>query len=255
MLQPDQAVGVYYDRPAIASGTRIGHSVAMCGRFNVIDSPGLRQLLQDLGIDAGLSPAVNLAPTETIQLVRESAGRRELDSARWWLTPSWAPEVDQKYAMFNARSETLASSRAFRHPFACQRGLVPMSSFIEWRPEGGVKQPWLITSRERALAVAALWDVWEKGGEPLLSCTLVTTAAPDEFAPWHRRMPLLLTSGEWDSWLDNAHQVPADDPIFRQQLKMPLCLQPLSRAVSNARNKDIGVLDGTGEEIELLPAC
>ena len=39
-----------------------------------------------------------------------------------------------------------------------------MSSFIEWRPEGGVKQPWLITNEQQALAVAALWDVWE-GGE------------------------------------------------------------------------------------------
>ena len=132
----------------------------MCGRFNVIDNPGLQQLLRDLGIDLELPRGVNLAPTEAVMLVRESGDEREMMPARWWLTPSWAKEVDQKYAMFNARSETLASSRAFRHPFRCQRGVVPMSSFIEWRVEERAKRPWLISSDSGALAIAALWDIW-----------------------------------------------------------------------------------------------
>ncbi len=225
----------------------------MCGRFNVIDNPGLQQLLRDLGVDLQLPAGINIAPTETISLVRDAGGTRALDRARWWLTPSWAPGVEQKYAMFNARSETLASSPAFRHPFRCQRGVVPMSSFIEWRPEAGVKQPWLITNEQQALAVAALWDVWEKGAEPLLSCTLVTTAAPTGFTPWHARMPLLLTAGECEQWLDNSRPVAADDPLFQHRLKMPLRLLPLSRAVSNARNKELAVLQGVGEVIELQP--
>ena len=223
----------------------------MCGRFNVIDNPGLRQLLQDLGIDLQLPTAVNLAPTEQVHLVREVEGGRALQSARWWLTPSWAREVDQKYAMFNARSETLASSRAFRHPFKRQRAIVPMSSFVEWRPEGGVKQPWLITNDQHALAAAALWDIWEGGVEPLLSCTLVTTAAAEAFSPWHQRMPVLLAPDEYARWLDPEHPVAPDDPLFRSELKAPLQLQPLSRAVSNARNKDLQVLQGAGDVVEL----
>ena len=223
----------------------------MCGRFNVIDSPGLQQLLRDLGVDLDLPRGVNLAPTEQVGLLRESESGRVVESARWWLTPSWAKEVDQKYSMFNARSETLATSRAFRHPFKSQRGLVPMSSFIEWRVENGVKQPWLITNEQQALAVAALWDVWEGGEQPLLSCTLVTTAAATAFEPWHKRMPVLLAPDECDRWLDHDHPVAADDPIFRSELKTPLWLQPLSRAVSNSRNKDPQVLQGIGDVVEL----
>ena len=223
----------------------------MCGRFNVIDSPGLQQLLQDLGIDLQLPRGVNLAPTEQVHLVRQGEQGRLAEAARWWLTPSWAAAVDQKYAMFNARSETLASSRAFRHPFKSQRGLVPMSSFIEWRPEGEVKQPWLISNEQQALAVAALWDVWEGGAVPLLSCTLVTTAAAPAFEPWHKRMPVLLQPAECERWLDPSHLIAPDDVIFRNALKMPLRLQPLSRQVSNSRNKDLAVLRGTGVVIEL----
>ena len=225
----------------------------MCGRFNVIDNPGLQQLLRDLGIDLKLPQGVNLAPTEAIPLLRSEQKSATLDTAHWWLVPSWAKEINQKYSMFNARSETLSKSPAFRHSFKSQRGLVPMSSFIEWRPEGGVKQPWLITNEQQALAVAALWDVWEGGDQPLLSCTLVTTNAASAFEPWHARMPVLLTPEESERWLDNTSTVPDNDPLFRSELKTPLRLQPLSRAVSNARNKHIDVLQGTGDVIELYP--
>ncbi|MDH3994063.1 MAG: SOS response-associated peptidase, partial [Gammaproteobacteria bacterium] len=87
--------------------------------------------------------------------------------------------------------------------------------------------------------------------QPLLSCTLVTTAAAEAFSPWHQRMPVLLAPDECARWLDPEHPVAPDDPLFRSELKMPLQLQPLSRAVSNARNKDLQVLQGTGDVVEL----
>jgi putative SOS response-associated peptidase YedK len=223
----------------------------MCGRFNVIDSPGLQQLLRDLGIDLSLPPRVNVAPTENIALVRHGESGPRVDDARWWLTPSWAKEVSQAYSMFNARSETLASSAAFKGPFRRQRGVVPMSSFVEWRMEDGVKQPWLITNEQQAMAVAALWDVWERGESPLLSCTLVTTASAMAFRPWHARMPVLLSGDEQARWLDNSVVIAPDDAIFRGVLKMPLLLQPLSRAVSNARNKEPSAMQGIGDVVEL----
>lgn len=225
----------------------------MCGRFNVIDSPGLQQLLRDLGIDLQLPSGANLAPTESVPLIRETDSGREMAPARWWLTPSWAPAVDQKYAMFNARSETLATSRAFRTPFKRHRGIVPMSSFIEWRAEGGVKQPWLISNEQRALAAAALWDVWEKDGNALLSCTLVTTAAAEIFKPWHQRMPVLLDASESERWLDNSQPVAPEDSLFAPLLKESWILQPLSREVNNARNKNPADMAGLGEVIELRP--
>ena len=221
----------------------------MCGRFNVIDSPGLQALLQDLGIDLSLPPRANVAPTEQVSLVRMSPAGNELSAARWWLTPAWAPAVDQKYAMFNARSETLAKSRAFSQPFKRQRGIVPMSSFIEWRNEDGAKQPYLISNEDRALAVAALWDVWSGGDKPLLTCTLVTTAAAPGFEPWHRRMPVMLAPDECARWLDNERPVDADDPLFSSRLKYDLVISPLSRAISNARNKEPAAMRPVGEAV------
>lgn len=207
----------------------------MCGRFNVIATPGLEELLRSLGAaPASIATRYNIAPTEDIDIVIEGA----LHSARWWLTPAWSDGPSQKYAMFNARSETLNRSRAFRKPFQTQRGIVPMSSFIEWRKSGSGKQPWRITNEDSAMAVAALWDKWHSpDGGVLLSCTLVTTAAAPEFEPWHSRMPVLLTQMEAERWLDNTAPISNDDELFQPRLKYALGLDPITPAAGNARNK------------------
>ena len=210
----------------------------MCGRFNVIDNPDLQSLLRDLGIDAGLPSRSNIAPTEMIAAVRHSESGNELADLRWWLTPSWAPQVDQKYAMFNARSETLSTSRAFSKPFRHRRCIVPMTSFIEWTKEGNLRQPWLIAAPDRALAVAGIWDRWEKHGNVVESCALLTTAAAPQFSHIHKRMPVLLGEGDMGRWLDCSVAIAANDALFASQLKYDLCLDPLSREVNNARIKD-----------------
>jgi putative SOS response-associated peptidase YedK len=220
----------------------------MCGRFNVMLTPGLEALLASLGQDpAALREQVNVAPTETVQLLKNG----ELREARWWLTPHWARAPEQKYAMFNARSERLAESPAFRGPFRSQRGLLPMSSFIEWRGSAGSKQPWLISNPRQALAAAALWDLWHGPDGDLLSCTIITTDAAPSFRPWHSRMPVFLEGDEIARWLDNERTLPGDDPIFASRLKTPLELVALDRAIGNSHNKDPALLSPAGEIVRL----
>lgn len=224
----------------------------MCGRFNISSTPGLQALLDSLGLKLSLPPPRwNIAPTEPIGLIQADSGSAVLSSARWWLTPNWAKDVSQKYAMFNARSEGLSKSPAFRKPFASQRGIVPMSDFIEWRGEKNARQPWMISNESRALAIAALWDVWSGGEQPLLSCTLVTTAAATAFKPWHARMPVMLAAQDRERWLDNEHTIAGDDAMFAPVLREPLWLAPLNKSVGNARNKDQESMQLVGEVVKL----
>ena len=220
----------------------------MCGRFNITDMPGLKGLLDYLGIDLTLpEPRYNIAPTEDILLLREGRG----DPARWWLVPAWAKEVSTRYSMFNARAESLDRSPAFRGPFRRRRGVVPMSSFIEWRQEGQRKQPWVITNEEQVLAVAALWDVWEGSDAPLLSCTLVTTEAAPEFRSWHNRMPVMLTHDECLRWLDNRQAIDPGDMMLAPVLKQCLTLYPVDRTVGNASNRDPELFQPLSEPISI----
>jgi len=223
----------------------------MCGRFNIVNTPGLAELLDGLGVVLKLpEPRYNVAPTESVPLLQGG----ELQQARWWLTPSWSDGPSQRYAMFNARCETLSRSRAFRGPFRRQRGVVPMSSFIEWRRDGDSKQPWRISSERSALLVAALWDRWHAPeGGVLLSCTLVTTAAAAQFEPWHRRMPVMLTLDEARRWLDNSRPLASDDPLFAARCKFALQLEPVAGEVGNARNKRAQDQALCGEPVLLPP--
>lgn len=124
----------------------------MCGRLNQTGEIKWRDFVTSIR----LKPVCNAAPTEILSLIR---GDR-VEPARWWLVPSWAKEISTKYSMFNARSENLTSSKAFRVPFQRQRGIVPISSFIEWRGQKSGKQPWLVTNEQHCFYAAALWDVW-----------------------------------------------------------------------------------------------
>ena len=220
----------------------------MCGRYNIHDDPWLQTLLRELGVEMRIPTRVNIAPTEAVPVVIEEQGRRCLREMRWWLVPSWAPEIDQRYSMFNAKAETLGTSRAFRGPLRHRRCILPASSFIEWTDAGGHRQPWLIRPERGAIAFAGLWDVWEKEGNHLESCAIITTDAAPGIDRLHNRMPVMLRERDFARWLDV--DTPLGDPsdILHSRLPHPFVLAPVSPAVNNSRHKSEALLAPVGEE-------
>jgi putative SOS response-associated peptidase YedK len=60
---------------------------------------------------------------------------------------------------------------------------------------------------KRPFAFAGLWEHWKPvDGEPLETCTIITTAQNDLMAPIHNRMPVILAPTSYDEWLDRAFQ-------------------------------------------------
>ena len=224
----------------------------MCGRFNVIDDPALQALLEELGVEGPIGRRINVAPTEAVAVVVEEQGQRAMRDMRWWLVPSWAKEVTTQYSMFNARAETLDKSRAFRGPFRHRRGIVPASSFIEWQKVDGRKMPWLIHSHDRALALAALWEIWERDGNYLESCTIITTDAVAGFRHLHHRMPVMLHSDECNTWLNSDTPLEQAQALLQPSLSTTLELEPLDTAINNSRNKGEELLTpvGQGKQVE-----
>ena len=229
----------------------------MCGRYNIIDNPETRALLESLGIPLAFSSQYNLAPTDAVPVIvqGENQGNKtpyELHQMRWWLTPSWAPEVSNQYSMFNARAETLSSSRAFKGPYRHHRGLIPASSFIEWKKTGkGPKQPYLIEPENGCFLFAGLWDVWAKQGSYLESCTIVTTEAQQGFRWLHHRMPLILDEDEARAWLDRGTTSRDLEAIRNKQSVENLRLYPLPTDINNSRNKDQSYFVDLEDSIEI----
>lgn len=209
----------------------------MCGRYNITDSPYVQALMAKLGMDTPLPAQYNIAPTEQVPVIYQHDQTLALMSARWWLVPGWSDGPNSRYAMFNARSETLSKSPAFRGPFRRQRCLMPASSFIEWHTHGGTKQPYEISPVEDAFAFAGLWDCWQSDGQTIYSCTMITTEAVPGFSHIHKRMPVGLIEAEWPLWLNPNSQPQALAPLLTPSLRQPWQITPVDTAIGNSRNK------------------
>jgi putative SOS response-associated peptidase YedK len=237
----------------------------MCGRFNVEADPLSRLLLELVGLRHPGPDNFNAAPTETLTVLRHADdGRPELVPMRWWLTPHWAPDADTRYSMFNARSETVDQSRAFREPFRRRRCVVPVSGFYEWArqdPSGGeltgrsAKVPYYLRASDApGLLIAGIWDRWRGPGPDapeLLSFAILTTAASAGLTFVHHRQPVMLSAADARRWLDDA--VPADDlaPLLGPRVPVPLAVVPVSTWVNNARHKERRCLESVGPTLQV----
>jgi putative SOS response-associated peptidase YedK len=55
---------------------------------------------------------------------------------------------------------------------------------------------------DHPFGLAGLWERWDKGGEPVESCTILTTDADELIQPIHERMPVIIPPTQYDLWLD-----------------------------------------------------
>jgi len=159
-----------------------------------------------------LSPRFNIAPTQAVAAVRARAdGGRELVALTWGLIPSWSKDRTIGSRLINARAETVGEKPAFRAALRARRCLVLADGFYEWQKLGTRKQPHHIRMRDgRPFAFAGLWERWTPPeGDPVESCTIITTLPNEVVAPIHDRMPAILAPADLDRWLDPGARDPA----------------------------------------------
>ena len=183
----------------------------------------------------------NIAPTQRVAAVRQQAETdRELVQLRWGLIPSWAKDAAIGSSLINARSETAAKKPSFRSAMRKRRCLIPADGFYEWRRVGGEKQPYLIGLLDDAVfAFAGLWEAWDKGGERVESCTILTTSANELLKPLHDRMPVIVAPADYAQWLDPAIVDPAEvQPLLRAYPPDQMRYYPVDSRVNSPRNDD-----------------
>ena len=216
----------------------------MCGRF-AITSPQAIQSAFHLREEIAFPPRYNLAPSQTIPIIKKAEGRGyHLAQVRWGLIPFWAKDPKIAFQTINARAETLAEKPAFREAYRQRRCLIPATGFYEWQRKEAGKQPYFIRPKDRGLfAFAGLWEQWQApGGEAVESATIITTCANSLVARLHERMPLIVKPEQWGSWLDLVK-----DPIHDLNFLQPydprkILVYPVSRMVNDARHDSAACL-------------
>ena len=223
----------------------------MCGRYTLTARREAVAAAFDLDDFFDLPPRYNIAPTQWVPAVRldPEGGGREVSAFKWGLIPPWVDEPGIGNRLINARAETVAERPAFRSAFRRRRCLVVADGFYEWAREYG-KSPYYFRLRDGGpFAFAGLWERWERGEEPVESCTLITTEANGVVAPVHGRMPVILKPEDYARWLDPGERRPA--ALAGLLVPIPedrMVAHPVSKRVNNPRNEGPGC-------IEPSPAC
>jgi len=227
----------------------------MCGRY--ASSKSADELIEYFeatrdGELKELAPSWNVAPTAQIYAILGSA--KVLTTARWGLVPSWAKGLDFAAKTINARVETVAEKPSFRSAFKSRRALIPADGYYEWYTAAGPisrKQPFYICARDRApLAMAGLYEWWtpSDGSAAVLTATILTREATPQVAQVHNRMPIMLPSSSWDTWLAGEF---TDKEVISASVGAPeLDFFPVSSAVNSSRENRSSLIEPVPPELD-----
>ena len=180
----------------------------MCGRYSLFTDYAVlieRFHIEETALNEDeYSASYNVAPSQQVVAVVNDGDKNRLGKLRWGLIPPWAKDVKIGYKMINARSETAAEKPSFRNAFKKKRCLVIADSFYEWQRKDGKKIPMRIKLKTgEPFAFAALWESWKSpDGQPVNSCSILTTSPNALMVSIHDRMPVILTKEGEKIWLD-----------------------------------------------------
>ena len=184
----------------------------------------------------------NIAPTQEVLALVQNRDARRARLLRWGLVPFWAKQVNTGLTMINARAETLAGSSTYGGLVerGSHRCLVLADGFYEWLKAEDPRQPRrplrFSLAEGASFCFAGLWTIWRGGeGEPVASCTIVTTAANELVAPAHDRMPVVLAdAASWEAWLDPALDAGAVVPLLAPLAAERMAVAPANPAMNSA---------------------
>ncbi|MBN2504960.1 MAG: SOS response-associated peptidase [Bacilli bacterium] len=216
----------------------------MCGRFTLtFDEYYLNGFLRDrFDIFDPLKkltlPRYNIAPGQDVIAVIHDGKSYRAGMLKWGFVPFYAK--DQSQGIINARSETLATNRAFASSFRKRRCLILADGFYEWKRDVKPKQPYHFQLNDKGIfAMAGIWSQTQLSEEnKLFSTAIVTTSANATLDTIHDRMPVILDEDEAKMWLD----MDITDSQKLESLLKPFSPEamsgyPVSAYVNNSKNE------------------
>lgn len=151
----------------------------------------------------GFKPSYNIVPSENQwTILLDDTGKPAARQLRWGLVPSWSADPSVGARLINARSDAVAIKPSFEASFKNRRCVILADGFYEWSGVGKTRAPYFFhLDGHRDFALAGLWDRWQRGGEVLETCTIITTDSSEFAARVHHRMPVVLTPDRALEWV------------------------------------------------------
>jgi putative SOS response-associated peptidase YedK len=99
---------------------------------------------------------------------------------------------------------------------------------------------------ERPFAFAGLWELWDRGGDPVESCAILTTSANAVVRPVHDRMPVILRPEDFAAWLDPLGSPAGLRALLRPYPAEEMEARAVGRWVNNPRHEGADCLAPAG---------
>ena len=181
----------------------------MCGRFEQLETPGYYARV--LGGDThGLEwqggdniPKYNVSPGSSPLMLHTLGPALHPDYVTWgYRTPKEAQE--KKRPWINARVEKALTGSYFRHMFRQGRVIIPGGGWFEWTLEGGKKQPWYISRRDKKPIFMAGITNFRPGIQQSVEVgfVIVTEDSGSGMVDIHDRRPVVLEPEDAWRWMD-----------------------------------------------------
>jgi putative SOS response-associated peptidase YedK len=210
----------------------------MCNRFALPATPEEIAEEFELPKPPDTRPRYNIAPGETILVVREEGGARLADGSSWGLLPSGSRGPGMP--LLNIRAETLRRDRTHDETVREGRCLVPAGGFYEWRHLGRARQPYYFRPADAPLfGLAAVSErLPQPGGGSVRHCAIVTTEPNGLVAPVHDRMPVIIPREAYALWLDPTRDPGEILPLLAPYAAERMKTYPVSTLVNRAGIED-----------------
>ena len=179
----------------------------MCGRYLIDEeqSEEIHKIIQEVqrrhGEDAVKTGEIfptNSAPI----LTAEKQGPLAPRPAKWGF-----PHFKGSGQIINARAEGVLGKNMFRKPILERRCAIPTTGFYEWKQIEGQKKKdkyLFAIPRRNTVYLAGFTNIFRDGAERYEAYVVLTTQANDSMAPYHHRMPVILTEDELEQWVSDT---------------------------------------------------
>lgn len=188
----------------------------MCGRFNVIDSPEVRQLMDLVGVSLNSKErrmrfSDDISPASKISIIHQTHEDVVLSDAIWWLMLDPHTGKPTNYTSFNTRSDKLSQPRSLGYrPYRETRCIIVASAFIEGLGDGRTYHKIEIVGE--AIAFGGLYreHLNVETGEVYVGASIITLGGHIAWENIHpSSMPLMLPIDKTEilrAWLDPANK-------------------------------------------------
>lgn len=189
----------------------------------------------------------NVAPAQSVPIVRMHQGESEAVMMRWGFVPPPAKDPVTRLGAAHVSSKVLQSSKDFGKAWLHgQRCIVPVAGFYVWqKAPQGFRRPYYVRLVNRGVfGVAAVWArAVTLDDDVIESCALVMVSANRlmaEIDNVSRRMPAILSRESYTSWLTSPPD--AARALLKTHPSAQMLSHPVSPRVNLLKYDDPGLI-------------